>query len=59
MTTRPADPSVENTLVFLYDVDNTLLDNDRLKAEATHSLSVLIGAECSDRFCEIYEAVRS
>jgi hypothetical protein len=59
MTTRPADPSVENTLVFLYDVDNTLLDNDRLKAEATQRLAVLIGAEWADRFWEIYEAVRA
>src|SRR5438105_3903591 len=58
MTARPADPAVENTLVFLYDVDNTLLDNDRLKAEATERLAARVGAQWADRFWEIYEAVR-
>src|SRR4051794_24263632 len=58
MTARPADPSVVNTLVFLYDVDNTLLDYDRLKAEATSRLAAQVGAEWAVRFWQIYEAVR-
>lgn len=32
-------------LVFLFDVDNTLLDNDRVKADLSERIRQLLGAE--------------
>ena len=46
------------SLVFLIDVDNTLLDNDRLKSDLAVAVESLIGAENSSRFWKVYEAVR-
>lgn len=46
-------------LVFLLDVDNTLLDNDRLKADLQREILELLGAARADRFWQIYEAVRA
>src|SRR5437764_7857101 len=48
----------EAPLVFLYDVDNTLLNNDQLKADADTRLFSLLGDEWSDLFWKIYEDVR-
>ncbi len=45
-------------LVFLYDVDNTLLNNDQLKDDADSQLDQLLGLEWSDTFWRIYEEVR-
>src|SRR5579859_7842332 len=45
-------------LVFLYDVDNTLLDNDQLKQDADTQLEQLLGPQWSDIFWQIYEDVR-
>ncbi len=46
-------------LVVLFDVDNTLLDNDLIRTGLEHELSGLLGREHSGRFWEIYEQVRA
>ncbi|HEU0116864.1 MAG TPA: HAD family hydrolase [Thermomicrobiales bacterium] len=45
------------TTVFL-DVDNTLLDNDRAKADLDRELGALLGERGRVRFWQTYEAVR-
>jgi len=45
-------------LVFMIDVDNTILDNDGVKADMEARLLELLGAACSARFWELYEIVR-
>jgi hypothetical protein len=45
-------------LVFLLDVDNTLLDNDRAKADIQAALLKMLGPEGSKRFWDLYEEVR-
>jgi FMN phosphatase YigB (HAD superfamily) len=45
-------------LVFLFDVDNTLLDNDRTKADMQVALLKMLGARGSERFWVLYEEVR-
>lgn len=46
------------TLVFLLDVDNTLLDNDNVKKVWDEHLQAELGPELTARFWEIYEQVR-
>ncbi|MDQ6693361.1 MAG: HAD family hydrolase [Chloroflexota bacterium] len=46
------------SLVFLLDVDNTLIDNDRAKRDMQGQLLQLLGKEGSDRFWALYEEVR-
>jgi FMN phosphatase YigB (HAD superfamily) len=48
-----------DSLVFLLDVDNTLLDNDRLKADLDSALQAMLGPAGTRRFWEIYEEVRA
>jgi len=48
-----------NKVVFLFDVDNTLLDNDRVTADLRKYLEAEVGAERSDRYWEIFEELRS
>jgi FMN phosphatase YigB (HAD superfamily) len=45
--------------VFLFDVDNTLLDNDRIEADFSQHLEEECGASGRDRFWEIFEALRA
>lgn len=45
-------------VVFLFDVDNTLLDNDRIVADLMHHLEREIGAERQQRYWEIFEELR-
>ena len=45
-------------LVFLLDVDNTLLDNDRLKQDVERAVASLVTAEHASRFWSLYEEVR-
>jgi len=45
-------------LAFLLDVDNTLLDNDRLKSDLDASLRALLGTDATAQFWDIYERVR-
>lgn len=46
-------------LVFLLDVDNTLLDNDRSKAAMQAKLLEILGEQGAKRFWELYEEVRA
>jgi FMN phosphatase YigB (HAD superfamily) len=43
---------------FLFDVDNTLLDNDRVKADLAAGIEDAVGEAAGDRFWKIYEGVR-
>jgi FMN phosphatase YigB (HAD superfamily) len=45
-------------LTFWLDVDNTLLDNDRVKADLEQHIETLVGPDRSRRFWELYEDVR-
>ena len=45
-------------IVFLLDVDNTLLDNDCIIAELGEHLAHEFGAESRDRYWRIFEALR-
>jgi len=45
-------------IVFLLDVDNTLLDNDRIVADLGDHLAREFGDENRDRYWEIFEALR-
>lgn len=45
-------------VAFLFDVDNTLLDNDRVKAELAAGIEEAVGKAAGARFWEIYEDVR-
>lgn len=49
---------LDTRLVFLFDVDNTLLDNDRSKKDMSAALHKVLGDEGADRFWELYEQVR-
>ena len=42
----------------MFDVDNTLLDNDRAKADLAAGIEQAVGAEAEARFWQIYEDVR-
>jgi hypothetical protein len=45
-------------LVFLFDVDNTLLDNDRVQADLADHLSESYGADACNRYWDIFEELR-
>jgi FMN phosphatase YigB (HAD superfamily) len=45
-------------LVFLLDVDNTLLDNDALKRDLERAIASLVAAEHASGFWSLYEEVR-
>src|SRR2546422_6865060 len=44
-------------IVFLVDVDNTLLDNDRIQADLKRHLEREFGAACRERYWTILEAL--
>ena len=46
-------------LVFLFDVDNTLLDNDRVTADLKEHLEREIGHERQERYWSIFEELRT
>ena len=45
--------------VFLFDVDNTLLDNDSIIADLRHHLIEVSGVECQVRYFKIFEDLRA
>jgi phosphoglycolate phosphatase-like HAD superfamily hydrolase len=45
-------------IIFLVDVDNTLLDNDGVKANLDDHLHAAVGAGLARRFWDLYEQVR-
>ncbi|HTY61421.1 MAG TPA: HAD family hydrolase [Acidobacteriota bacterium] len=46
-------------VVFLLDVDNTLLDNDRIVADLKRHLMQSFGAECQQRYWTIFKERRT
>ena len=46
-------------VVFLFDVDNTLLDHDRVVADLKRHLEHEVGHECQQRYWAIFEELRS
>lgn len=50
--------SRDTETIFLFDVDNTLLDNDRIEADIGAHLEAEYGAAGRDRFWAIFEALR-
>jgi FMN phosphatase YigB (HAD superfamily) len=48
-----------NDVVFLLDVDNTLLDNDAVIEDLKRHLDGTFGAECEQRYWSIFEQLRS
>jgi FMN phosphatase YigB (HAD superfamily) len=48
-----------NEVVFLFDVDNTLLDNDRVQDDLRNHLECEFGAESRDRYWAIFEELRA
>ncbi len=47
-----------NPLVFLVDVDNTLLDNDRVIEDLMDHLQREVGSQCQQRYWAIFEELR-
>lgn len=48
-----------NDLVFLFDVDNTLLNNDRIIADLQRYLTATVGLERQKRYWEFFEQIRA
>jgi len=46
------------TVVFLFDVDNTLIDNDRVQDDLKEHLELTYGVAARDRYWEILEELR-
>jgi FMN phosphatase YigB (HAD superfamily) len=46
-------------VVFLFDVDNTLLDNDRVEKDLQRHMEREFGAESRDRYFAIFEELRA
>ena len=46
-------------VVFLFDVDNTLLDNDRIIADLRAQLEAAFGVASSARYWVAFEALRA
>ena len=51
--------ATDNGLVFLFDVDNTLLDNDRITADLKRHLQEQVGSERQQCYWDIFEELRS
>ena len=52
------EPRAANGTVFLFDVDNTLLDNDRVTIDLRRYLMREVGAGRADHYFEIFEQLR-
>jgi FMN phosphatase YigB (HAD superfamily) len=50
---------MRKNIVFLFDVDNTLLDNDRVSADLKHHLEKEVGHERQQRYWTFFEELRS
>lgn len=47
-----------NKVVFLLDVDNTLLDNDRVVTDLMRHLDREVGSDCQEQYWAIFEELR-
>ncbi len=54
---KPNDSSPST--VFLFDVDNTLIDNDRVAADLKRHLKETVGEACEQRYWDIFEKLRA
>ena len=50
---------MRQSVVFLFDVDNTLLDNDRVAADLKRHLEKVVGHERQQRYWVVFEELRS
>ena len=50
--------SVRNDIVYLFDVDNTLLDNDAVTDDLRRHLRDAFGDDCQKRYWELFEEIR-
>src|SRR5215217_5458982 len=53
-----SETSPKRRVTFLFDVDNTLIDNDRAKADLSARIGGLLGVAGERRFWDLYEEVR-
>src|SRR3569832_1122565 len=53
------DGTMDKKLVFLFDVDNTLLDNDHVTADLKRHLEREVGHERQERYWAIFEELRA
>src|SRR5689334_15011528 len=51
--------SSSHKIVFLFDVDNTLLDNDRVTSDLKQHLEKEVGPEGAQRYWKIFEQLRT
>lgn len=51
--------AMEHKVVFLFDVDNTLLDNDRVIVDLRRQMGVEVGEESQKRYWELFEQIRN
>ena len=51
--------AINPSTVFLFDVDNTLLDNDRVADDLKRYLTKKVGEVCQQRYWEIFEQLRT
>jgi hypothetical protein len=54
----PLTPHSHSQIVFLVDVDNTLLDNDRVAVDLKRHLTREVGAERQERYWALFEELR-
>jgi FMN phosphatase YigB (HAD superfamily) len=54
-----SEETASNDTVFLFDVDNTLLDNDRIIVDLQRYLMREVGAGRTDQYFEIFERLRA
>jgi len=52
-------PAADHAVVFLLDVDNTLLDNDRVTVDMRRFLEAEIGEDNTRRYWQIFEELRT
>jgi FMN phosphatase YigB (HAD superfamily) len=48
-----------HNVIFLFDLDNTLLDNDRVEQDLHRHLEAEVGADCARRYWAIFEELRA
>jgi haloacid dehalogenase-like hydrolase len=58
ISSSPARPPARPGVVFLFDVDNTLLDNDRVIVDLRLYLMREVGAGRAEQYFEIFEQLR-
>ena len=51
--------ATDNSVVFLFDVDNTLLDNDRVTADLKRHLEEQVGHDRQQRYWDFFEQLRT